>query len=71
MILLHPERMERIRPLGFFPSGIFGDVGFGRLGRRAIDIVVDAGAPQLWCDLGSPQDVVGAGEFLRDSAAEG
>ena len=63
--------MERIRPLGFLPSGIFCDVGFGRLGRRVVDVVEDIGAPQLRRDLCPPQDVVGAGEFLHDSSAEG
>ena len=71
LILSHPERMKGIRPSGLLVGGVLGGEDFGRLGCRAVDVMEDAGAPQLRRDLSSPQDVVGAGKFLRDSSAEG
>ena len=70
LVLPHPDRMERIRPRGLLNGGVLGGGDFGRFGSRAADVVEDANASQLRHDLRLPQNVVGAGELLRDPTAE-
>ena len=61
LILSHPERMKGIRPSGLLAGGVLGGEDFGRLRCRAINIVEEAGTPQLWPDLSPPQNIVAAG----------
>ena len=70
LVLPHPKWMKRIWPSHLLAGGVLAGEDFVRLSRCAVDVVEDAGAPQLRRDLGPPQDIVGAGELLRDSTAE-